>query len=193
MVDRVLCAMSGGVDSSVAALLLQKAGFDVTGAMMRLLEGSGPALLSESEAEEVAKKLNIPFFVLNLAEDFKSCVIERFILEYERGRTPNPCVDCNRDIKFGALFKRADSLRCDYLATGHYARVERESDRWLLKKGVDVKKDQSYMLFSLTQDKLARAIFPLGGLTKRQVRELAHENGFSNAGKNDSQDICFLQ
>ena len=196
-----MAAMSGGVDSAVTALLLQQAGYHVTGAMMKLFEnediGRDPlapclALASKGDAEAIAEKLDIPFFVYNMAEDFRGCVLEKFVSEYERGRTPNPCVDCNKGLKFGALFKKADSLKCRFLATGHYARVERCGDRYLLKKGVDEKKDQSYVLFSLTQDKLERVILPLGELTKQQVREIATEYGFQNANRSDSQDICFL-
>ena len=201
MAEGVLAAMSGGVDSTVMALLLQNAGYFVTGVMMKLFEnediGRDPlepclALASKGDAEAVAEMLDIPFFVYNMAEEFRACVLGKFISEYERGRTPNPCVDCNRSIKFGALFDKADKLGCKYLATGHYARVEKSGDRWLLKKGTDTKKDQSYVLFSLTQDKLSRVILPLGELSKVQVRELAAENGFPNASRSDSQDICFL-
>ena len=193
--------MSGGVDSTVTALLLQNAGYHVTGAMMKLFEnediGRSPtepclALATKDDAEAVAEMLDIPFFVYNLTEDFRACVLSKFVSEYERGRTPNPCVDCNRGLKFGALFKKADALGCDYLATGHYARVEKSGGRWLLKKGLDAKKDQSYVLFPLSQDKLSRVILPLGELTKEQVRELAAANGFPNAKRGDSQDICFL-
>ena len=201
MANSVLAAMSGGVDSAVTALLLQQAGYYVTGAMMKLFENEDVgrnaldpclALESKDDAERIAALLDIPFFVYNLAEDFRACVLKKFVSEYELGRTPNPCVDCNRCIKFGALFNKADKLGCEYLATGHYARVEKSGDRYLLKKGVDTKKDQSYVLFSLTQDKLSRVILPLGELTKAQVRDLAEANGFPNASRGDSQDICFL-
>lgn len=188
MTEKVLVAMSGGVDSSVAALLLQKTGYGVFGAMMKLFEGAD----SGDDAAAAAKDLGIPFSVFDLSDEFRSCVMSRFASEYMRARTPNPCVDCNRSIKFGALMKLAEKQGCTRLATGHYARIERCGDRFLLKKGVDDSKDQSYMLFSLTQEKLSRILLPLGELTKTQVRELARENGIKSADKGDSQDICFL-
>lgn len=193
--------MSGGVDSSVAAHLLIKSGWDVAGAMLKLFEnedvgeditGACCSLADKGDAELVAEALGIPFYVFNYSEQFRRGVMDAFAEEYERGRTPNPCVECNRLLKFGALLERADSLGFRFLATGHYARVERSGERYLLKKGVDDAKDQSYALFFLSQEQLSRTLFPLGGLTKAETREIARERGFANAQKRDSQDICFV-
>ncbi|MDR0906913.1 MAG: tRNA 2-thiouridine(34) synthase MnmA [Oscillospiraceae bacterium] len=202
MAEKVLAAMSGGVDSSVAAYLLDKRGFDVSGAMMKLYENedigedimrSCCSLADKGDAEAVAARLGIPFYVFNYTEEFRRGVMDAFVDEYAHGHTPNPCVECNRLLKFGALFERADALGCKFIATGHYVRVERDAGgRYLLKKGVDDTKDQSYALFFMTQEQLARTVFPLGELTKTEVRELARENGFENAAKPDSQDICFV-
>jgi tRNA-specific 2-thiouridylase len=146
------------------------------------------------DARNVANRLDIPYYVLNLASDFKRQVIERFIHAYEEGDTPNPCIDCNRYIKFGLLLGRARELSCDFLATGHYAQIEKDgaSDRLLLKKAADWKKDQSYFLYAMTQEELSHALFPLGGLSKEKVREIAAGQGFANAKKHESQDICFV-
>ncbi|MDR3278815.1 MAG: tRNA 2-thiouridine(34) synthase MnmA [Oscillospiraceae bacterium] len=202
MTEKALVAMSGGVDSSVAAYLLQQAGYDCTGAMMKLFENEDVgvgwekgccSLEDAGDAETVARRLDIPFYIFNYTDDFRTRVMDHFVAEYARGRTPNPCVDCNRHLKFDALLHRADDLGCRYIATGHYARAERDGERVLLKKGLDADKDQSYVLFFLTQTQLARTIFPLGALTKPRVREIAAENGFVNAQKRDSQDICFVR
>ncbi|MDR1329889.1 MAG: tRNA 2-thiouridine(34) synthase MnmA, partial [Oscillospiraceae bacterium] len=199
--ERALAAMSGGVDSSVAAYLLLQSGYDVTGAMMKLFENEDVgedimsaccSLADKGDAESAAEALDIPFYVFNCSEQFRLGVIDAFAAEYARGRTPNPCVECNRLLKFGELLRRADSLGCRYLATGHYARVERCGERYLLKKGADAAKDQSYALFFLSQEQLARALFPLGGLTKAETREIARSRGLANASKRDSQDVCFV-
>jgi len=194
--------MSGGVDSSVAAYLLDKQGYDVTGAMMKLFENEDVgesildpccALAGKNDAAAVAEKLGFPFFVFNYTEEFRRGIMDEFVAEYARGRTPNPCVECNRLLKFGALYDRADALGCSHVATGHYVRVERDgSGRYLLKKGFDEVKDQSYVLFFLSQMQLARSIFPLGELSKGEVRELAFVAGLDNATKAESQDICFV-
>ena len=203
MNKRALIAMSGGVDSAVAALLMKEQGFDCIGITMRLFANndigadtsrSCCSLEDAVHAEQAANRLDIPFYVFNMAEEFKAQVIERFITEYQQGGTPNPCIDCNRFIKFEKLFSRAIQLGMDCVATGHYAQVEQDSvtGRFLLKKAADPAKDQSYVLYAMTQDQLRHTIFPLGELTKLEVRAIAAKNGFSNAEKPDSQDICFV-
>jgi len=193
--NKTLIAMSGGVDSSVAAWLLLEQGYDCVGAMMKLYDGeseSGCCSLSDAEdARAVADRLGIPFYVFNFTDTFTEHVIDRFINAYQGGMTPNPCIDCNRYLKFERFLKRAEDLGLDSIATGHYARVQTEGGRHLLKKGADESKDQSYVLYAMTQRQLSATLFPLGGLTKSQVREIALEQGFLNAKKRDSQDICF--
>ena len=197
---RAVVAMSGGVDSSVAAALLVEAGFDVTGIMLKLWRGeaansdSGCCNVSAaSDARRVADTLGIPFYVLNFAERFESTVVRSFHADYAAGRTPNPCVRCNQWIKFDALFDRAVALGADVLATGHYARVREVSGRYQLLRGVDVAKDQSYVLWMLDQLKLARTRFPVGDLDKSQTRSIAAELGLRTATKPDSQEICFVR
>ncbi|MDR2349096.1 MAG: tRNA 2-thiouridine(34) synthase MnmA [Deltaproteobacteria bacterium] len=197
----VLCALSGGVDSSVAALLLKREGFDVLCATMKLLAGvleneegrrtccSAKDIL---DAEKAAKKLDLDFMVFNFSLFFEKEVMERFADSYARGLTPNPCVLCNSRMKFRHLLDRADALNRDFLATGHYARVEFDGERHVLKKAADLEKDQSYVLYPLTQEELSRALFPLGNLTKTEVRKIAAGAGLENAGKPESQDICFV-
>lgn len=187
-----LIAMSGGVDSSAAAYLMLSQGFCCQGATMRLLHSDDGR--NAADAEAVCQRLGIPFTALDLAREFEEAVIQKFVRVYEAGGTPNPCVDCNRRMKFSRLMETAEAAGLYYVATGHYARVDRdgETGRWLLKQALDAQKDQSYFLYTLTQAQLARVQFPLGGMEKRQVRELAERLGFVNAQRRDSQDVCFI-
>ncbi len=199
---KALIAMSGGVDSSVAAYLAQQAGYSCMGAMMKMFDSSilhtGESLccsLDDAEdARSVASRLNMPFHVINAKEAFSRHVIWDFIACYEQGLTPNPCINCNRHIKFDFFLRKARILGCDYIATGHYARIDYDPEcgRWLLRKAKDASKDQSYVLYCLSQDQLAHTLLPLGELTKEQARSIAQEQGFLNARKGDSQDICFV-
>ncbi len=199
---RVLAAMSGGVDSAVAALLLQTQGYDVSGATMRLFcesdvllpqDGTCGSLSDCADAAAVCRRLGIPHHVFAFQDDFRREVIERFGAAYARGETPNPCIDCNRFLKFRRFLQEADAMGFDRIATGHYARIERApSGRYLLKKATDSTKDQSYVLYSLSQEVLARTVLPLGALSKADIREIAREHNFTNAHKPDSQDICFV-
>ena len=200
---RALIAMSGGVDSSVAAWLMQQAGYDCTGITMRLtrnetLGQSGfHTCCSEKDIEdaaEVAFAMDIPYEVLDFTADFREQIIEKFVRVYEAGGTPNPCIDCNKYMKFRHLLDWAEAHGMEYVVTGHYARVEQDAEtgRWLLKKGLDEGKDQSYVLYNLTQEQLAHIRLPLGALHKTEVRKIAQEHSFINAQKHDSQDICFV-
>ncbi len=185
---KALIAMSGGVDSSVAAFLTRQAGFLCVGAMMHLHE-----ILDTRDAQAVADWLGLPFHVLDMTARFREAVMADFIRAYEEGFTPNPCIVCNRELKFGSLLDAALNLGCDTIVTGHYARILRsENGRSLLYKAADLPKDQSYFLYSLSQHQLSHSFFPLGELTKEQVRQIAREQGFLNARKKDSQDICFV-
>lgn len=192
MNPKVLVAMSGGVDSSVAAYIMKCEGFLCSGAIMRLFDKSEAPLTDIDDAHTVCDKLGIDFHVLDLRDEFKSCVIDSFISAYENGATPNPCIECNRHLKFDRFLSEAQKLGIDLIATGHYANIEYSGDRYYLKKGIDPSKDQSYVLYNLTQHQLAHTVFPLGELTKADIRAIAEERGFVNARKKDSQDICFV-
>ena len=188
---KALIAMSGGVDSSVAAFLTQQAGFDCVGGTMQLLCGpSGDA----EDARAVATRLGMDFHIFDMTGRFRREVMDKFVRCYEEGLTPNPCVDCNRRLKFGALLEAALELGCDYVVTGHYCRIEKNdaTDRYQLYKAADPAKDQSYFLYSLTQHQLSHTRFPLGGLNKEDARKIAEEQGFINARKRDSQDSCVI-
>lgn len=198
---RVLIAMSGGVDSSVAAGLMVEAGYDCIGCTMKLYSNEDAgiphartccSLDDVEDARAVAYQIGIPFYVFNFQSEFEEKVIRKFVCSYMSGKTPNPCIDCNRYLKFGKLFERARILGCDFIATGHYARITHDGRRYLLQKAADPAKDQSYVLYGMTQEQLAHTQFPLGGMTKTQTREIARESGFLNAAKRDSQDICFV-
>ena len=188
---KAIIAMSGGVDSSVAALLTKNAGYTCGGVMMRF---SICPRDDSDDARAVAERLGMPFHLFDLSEDFEDKVVKKFISEYERGATPNPCIECNRHLKFEELFRRAMPLGYDTLVTGHYARIKYDegSGRYLLKKGVFTPKDQSYVLYNMTQTQLARTLFPIGELTKEETRHIAEANGFITSSKPDSQDICFI-
>jgi len=198
---KALIAMSGGVDSSLAAKLMIDKGYECVGCTMKLYDNEDVNLsrahtcctLDDVEdARRVAHDLGMNHHVFNFKEGFRETVIQRFIDAYETGRTPNPCIDCNRFMKFEKLFERAKVLECDYIVTGHYARIENDGTQFYLKKALDDTKDQSYVLYSLTQEQLKHIQFPLGGLKKSEVREVAKDCNFINAGKPDSQDICFV-
>ena len=201
MSKKVLVAMSGGVDSSVAAFLLKKQGYECIGCTMKLYDNKdigiskGHTCCSLSDVEDarsVSYRLGIPYYVFNYSDDFRRKVIDKFVSEYLCGRTPNPCIDCNRYMKFDLLYNKAKILGCDYIATGHYAIIKEINGQYELHKGADASKDQGYVLYRLTQEQLAHMIFPLGYLSKNEVRKIAEDNGFLNAHKPDSQDICFV-
>jgi tRNA-specific 2-thiouridylase len=200
--QRVVCGMSGGVDSSATAALLIEQGFDVVGITLKLWPQDcvnraedkccGPQAVTD--ARSVCDKLGVPYYLVDESADFQKHVIQYFADEYKAGRTPNPCVMCNQNLKFGRLIDRADQLGADYIATGHFARVEKSADdsRLLLKRGRDARKDQSYFLFSLRQDQLARILFPLGEKTKSDTREVARHCNLKTAEKEESMEICFV-
>ena len=193
--------MSGVVVSPLAAKLMKDKVFDCIGCTMKLYHNEDVgiersrtccSLDDVEDARSVAYKLGMPFYVFNFTEAFRDTVIRKFIESYEKGITPNPCIDCNRYMKFDKLFERAKILGCDYIVTGHYARIEEENGKFVLKKALDETKDQSYVLYSMTQDQLVHTMFPLGSMQKTEVRAIAEESGFVNADKPDSQDICFV-
>lgn len=202
---RVMVGMSGGVDSSVAAALLLEKGYDVVGITMQIwpdkgeerkaVEGGCCSLSAVDDARRVSEKLGIPYYVLNFKDIFENKVIDYFKSEYLKGRTPNPCIACNRYVKFEALLSKALSMGMDYIATGHYARIEYsdEKGRYLLKKSVTALKDQTYALYNLTQYQLSHTLFPVGDFTKDTIRDIASKLGLTVANKPDSQEICFVE
>jgi len=200
---RVLVAMSGGIDSSLAAVLLHEQGYEVIGMTMKTWDyaSSGGtkketgccSLDSINDAREIAVSLGFPHYILDIRNEFGDYVIDYFTDEYLNGRTPNPCVLCNTHIKWDALLRRADKLNCDYIATGHYAQIRQENDRYVISKGVDTNKDQSYALWGVSQESLSRTLLPLGKLTKDQIRQMATDKGFVNlVTKSESYEICFV-
>jgi len=200
---RILVAMSGGVDSSVAALMLHEQGYEVIGITMKTWDyaASGGSkketgccsLDSINDARELAVKLGFPHYILDIRNEFGDHIIDNFVEEYMGGRTPNPCVLCNTHIKWEALLKRAAKLDCEFIATGHYAQVRQENQRYVVSKGLDQNKDQSYVLWGLSQESLARTRFPLGGFRKAEIREMAAKSGFIDlANKSESYEICFI-
>ncbi|MBR4668059.1 MAG: tRNA 2-thiouridine(34) synthase MnmA [Butyrivibrio sp.] len=196
-----LIAMSGGVDSSVAAFEMVKNGYKCMGCTMRLYEndmigedilGTCCSINDTNDARAVCDRIGIPYNIYHYEAEFKDKVIEPFVCSYERGETPNPCIRCNRYLKFDSLYKKAQEMGYDYIVTGHYARIREKDGRFYLLKAKDLNKDQSYVLYDLTEEQLSHTAFPLGEYTKDQVREIADENGFVTSHKKESQDICFV-
>ncbi len=199
--SKALVGMSGGVDSSVAALMLLKDGYEAVGVTLKLYENKAQSVAGQTtcgslsdvdDAKTVCDRLGMEHLVLDFSDRFEECVIKQFAKEYRLGRTPNPCIECNRHMKFSGMLEKATELSADFIAMGHYAQVKKFGDRFFLTRPVDQSKDQTYVLYMLSQETLARTLFPLGSLTKSEVREIAEENDFVNANKPDSQDICFV-
>lgn len=197
---KAVIAMSGGVDSSVAAFLMKEKGFECIGATLKLHSKENEINVEQSccsskdieDAQNVANRLGMPYYVYNFEGEFKEKVIDNFVSVYENGGTPNPCIECNRHLKFKKLFEKMKELGYDYVVTGHYARIIEEKGWHYLKKGLDASKDQSYVLYSLNQEQLSHTMFPLGDYSKTEIRKIAEEQNFVNASKKDSQDICFV-
>ena len=200
---RVLLGMSGGIDSTVSAMLLQEQGYEVVGVTFRTYDSMKDSCLAKEkgcctidsimEAKRNAERMGFEHHIVDFREPFRRCVIQNFIDEYMAGRTPNPCVVCNSTIKWGEMLRLADEMGCDYIATGHYARIAEKDGHWFLRTAADTKKDQTYFLWMLDEEQLKRTIFPLGDLTKEQVREIARAHGYEQlAVKKESQEICFI-
>lgn len=203
MGKKVVVGMSGGVDSSVAAFLLKEQGYDVIGVTMQIWQDEEQAAMEENggccglsavdDARRVAQKLDIPYYVMNFKHEFKECVMDNFVEEYLHGRTPNPCIVCNRKIKWEALLQRSREIGADFLATGHYARIDQLANgRFAIRNSVTARKDQTYALYNLTQDQLKHTLLPVGAYEKDEIRKIAVEAGLPVAHKPDSQDICFV-
>ncbi|MPQ44778.1 tRNA 2-thiouridine(34) synthase MnmA [Clostridium tarantellae] len=201
MKKKVVIGMSGGVDSSVAAYLLKEQGYDVIGVTMQIWqedkefeerEGGCCSLSAVDDARRVANKLGIPFYVLNFRDSFKRNVIDYFVDEYVNGRTPNPCIACNKHLKFDELLRKAHGIGADYVATGHYAKIEKENDRYVLRRSDDGRKDQTYALYNMTQYQLEHTLMPCGVYTKDKIREIAKKIGLDVHNKKDSEEICFI-